>query len=317
VGPIPHVWDVNYGVTGADNNDGHSRGEDDPSAQQVIYFSGDDLSVGAVNTEYNWQAGLLQAAGDRFVTNGPTTLSPAAVMAGGGQANIAGPIVPGRTAINLISANQDRYYAIPSIRPFRLNQYVPNPGETAMDDVDALELLPIDLDGDNIHDTNIYFSLDGTSPSLGGLSPADVLLSPAGVAGFGLYAGWATLGLAADDEIDALAVWDMGILDALDPGTDYAIFSLAPGSPFLLSGGFSPADIFVTDFTGLNALYLSAASIGMLPTDNVDGIDVEVWSEEGDSPFGFGTVEVWEIPEPLTLGLMAVGGLALLRRRRA
>ena len=71
----------------------------------------------------------------------------------------------------------------------------------------------------------------------------------------------------------------------MSPGKDYALFSLAPGSPSLGGGLFSPADIFVTIFAGTNTLFLPAAAIGMLPTDNVDALDVE-WF------WGAGAVEV-------------------------
>ena len=57
----------------------------------------------------------------------------------------------------------------------------------------------------------------------------------------------------------------------------------------------------------------------MLPTDNVDAIDVEIWIDEG---------VFWEqlldevseeqpVPEPATLSLLVIGGLAMLRRRRS
>jgi hypothetical protein len=86
------------------------------------------------------------------------------------------------------------------------------------------------------------------------------------------------------DDIDALAVWDLGFQgDVPQPQVDFALFSLAPGSPYLLNNGFSPADILATNFTGMSWLYLQAGQIGMLPSDNVDAIDVEaewMWVEE-------------------------------------
>jgi hypothetical protein len=306
-GPILHVPDVAYGLLLAmDNNDGHSNGEADPNAPLVIYFSGDDASMGVPWTEYRWQANLLQAAGDRFVTNGFTSVSPVTVMtSGGGPAVIVGPVIPGRP-INMVSANQDRYNEIPSIPVWAMNMYVPNPCETAMDDMDAVELTPMDLNGDNIHETPIYFTLDAASPSLmfAGVSRADVLVSPPGVAAFLLFAPAPMLGLSVEDEVDALAVWDFPGLGVPNPGLDYALFSLAPGSPFLdgpdlipgTADDYSAAHIFVTDFTGVNALYLRASAIGMRFTDNVDAIDVEIFT-------GPGSVEVWEefVPQMVIL----------------
>jgi hypothetical protein len=164
----------------------------------------------------------------------------------------------------------------------------------------------MDLNGDQMHDTPIYFSLDGGSPSLGVGSPADIYLTPAGPGGvFGLFAGWATMGLAPTDDLDALAVYDTdGILN---PGADYALFSLTPFSPYLAANGLSPADILVTDFTGQSRLFLPAGAIGLMPADNVDALDVEI---------GIGFPEVWEIPEPAMVTVTTLGLLWLVRRRR-
>ena len=162
----------------------------------------------------------------------------------------------------------------------------PPAGVSMTDDMDALELLPFDLSGDQVHNTPIYFSLDPMSPALGvgPFSPADILASPPMAPVIGMFAPAPTMGLIPDaDDIDALAVWDFGPLGEADPGLDYALFSLAPGSMSLFGGDgvpgtaddLSAADIFVTDFTGISILYLAHRSIGMRFFDNVDAIDVE------------------------------------------
>jgi hypothetical protein len=320
IGPILHVKDGNYGLGLADNNDGHSNGEVNPGVQLVVYFSGDDISLGAANTDYNHQSFRRQAAGDRYVTNGFTSLSPMAVMAGAGPAIINGPFLPGGMGnfpVNLLSINQDGYNEIPSIPPPLLNTYMPNPGETMMDDMDALELTPIDLNWDNVHDTSIYFSLDPLSPgSVGG--PAAVHVSAPLIPWFGLFAAAGTLGLVPADDVDALAVWDGGAIGQCEPGIDFALFSLERGSRFLYGpdalpntpDDFSAADIFVTDFSGVNALFLPAGAIGMLFHDNVDALDVEIWTDTT-------SIEAFdEIPEPTTMALLVLGGFAVLRRKR-
>ncbi len=310
-GPVMHVPEGTYGLLPGENNDGHSNGEQTAS-QFVLYFSGSDSSVGMPGTNYEHQAIRGQAAGDRFVMNGFTTTALATVVTGGGPSGTSGAMLPG--PINLLSANQTRYNEIPSIAPPAFNTYVPPPGATIMDDMDALEITPIDVDGDLVHETPIYFSLDAIGPS--GAAPADIYLAPPGVAAL-VFAPAASLGLGPLDDVDALAVWD-GDLSLTTPLTDFAIFSLAPGSAFLagLDGSFgtpddySAADIFVTDFTGTSALFLPASSLGMLFTDNVDALDVEVWS-------GASSIEIFDVvPEPSTALLLGVGLMGLAARRR-
>ena len=288
-GPILHVKDFNYGLAPNDNNDAHSNGEFDPHAEHVIYFSGDEFSRGIPWSHYRHQAIRLQAAGDRFVVNGIASPPPALAMFGP-PAMIMGPVLPG--PINLLSANQHRYNEIPSMVPIALNTWTPPvPGASHnFDDMDALELTQFDLDGDTMHDTFIYFSVD----AMAGLPPADVLFAPPGGSWFH-FAPDFMLGLFPGDDIDALAVWDMGRIGVVDPQMDYALFSLAPGSVSLWGpdlapntpDDYSPADIFVTDFTGVFTLYLSHQSIGMLFDDNVDALDVEIF-------WGPGAVEVWD-----------------------
>lgn len=311
-GPVVHIGEVSYGLAAGDNNDGHSNGEADPNQIQLsIYFSGDDLSVGLAGTDYDNQAIRGQAAGDRFMLNGVALASPAAVFASGVPSGVSPPILPGGLGnfpTNLLNANQHRYHEIPSIPPGAFNAYVPIGAATIMDDMDALELTAIDLDGSTTHtapDTPIYFSLDGASPSLPG-SPADIQVTAPGAGAFGLFAAAPALGLAAADDVDALAVWDVAGDLTAGPG-DYALFSLAPGSP-ALGALFSPADIFVTDFSGSFTVYLTAASLGMAASDNIDALDVEFFFGGIQEPLDF------VVPEPascvlLVLGCVALGGL--------
>ncbi len=312
-GPIVHTSEGSYGLAPGDNNDGHSNGELNPNQNQLsFFFSGDDLSVGAPGTDYLHQSTRLQAAGDRFMLNGVTTLSPAAVMAGAGPSGVAGPLFPGGSGTfpaNLLNANQHRYHEIPSIGPATVNTFIPPAGATAMDDMDALELTPIDLDGTMTHtvpDTPLYFSLDIFSPSLPG-SPADIYATPPGAGAYGLFAADFTLGLVPGDDVDALAVWDVAGDLMASPG-DYALFSLAPGSPTLAGFGLSAADILVTDFTGAFALYLTAGSLGMLPTDNIDALDVEFFN-------GFAQEPLDAIPEPTGAVFLLLTGLVFVARR--
>ncbi|MBW2290332.1 MAG: hypothetical protein JRG90_21280 [Deltaproteobacteria bacterium] len=111
-GPILEIAESVYSLGAGDDQDGHSAGELDPWAQQVIYFSGETASAGVPGTDYEHQAIRSQAEGDRFVTNGPTLLSPGAVVLGAGPTAIAGPFLPVSPLTGLVggphllSANQ-------------------------------------------------------------------------------------------------------------------------------------------------------------------------------------------------------------------
>ena len=132
------------------------------------------------------------------------------------------------------------------------------------------------------------------------------------------------------DELDALVVSDISPSQFppffvatpnsfLDPGLDTALFSLAPGSPTLsifspgLGRVFSAADIFLTSFGGSFVVYASAESLGLLPTDNIDALDIRI----GVLPPELGLF-VEEVPEPSTLilGLLALFPLVSVVWRR-
>lgn len=275
-GPILHVPAGGYGLTGQDENDGHSAGELDPFQRVAVYFSGDRASQGAVGTEYETQEQNLQAAGDRFVTNGFTTNSPAAAFGACAPVGIGPAAFPLR-GINLLSLNQDRYQEIPSIRPNILNRL------RYLDNLDAVELDQFDLDNDQQLDRPIYFTVDKVGPTFAG-RPSDIFVTfPGGAPIQFAPANW--LGVTNRDNVDALAVYDVDGDGQATPGVDYALFSLDRGSPSL--GGNSAADILVTNFTGTYCVYLRAASLGLQRCDNVDALDVEI-----------GEVEVFE-QEPI------------------
>ena len=141
-----------------------------------------------------------------------------------------------------------------------------------LDNIDAVEMDVLDITGDNIHDFDVYFSLDPASPNLVA-SGADIYFAPAGAA-FGVFSLPAMIGLLAGDDIDSLVMWDRGVLGVPNPGVDFAVFSLAPGSPTLAMFGLSPAMLFVTDFGGGFCPFVASPQLGLQPADNVDGLDV-------------------------------------------
>ena len=258
LGPVTEVWEGSLGLVAADNVDAVSANT--PTAKNIpyhIYFTADVPSMGLPGTPYRGEATLNQAASDIWNMVNLTAMSPLASMAACAPTAIGGG--------HVLFRNQDNYdfifTAAAGAGPLGGNQ----------DNIDALELDDLDPSLDKFHDVGVYFSLDAASPSLGGFSPAAIFFTPVGGVP-GLWSGVAMLGLVPADDMDALVVWDRGVIGAPDPGVDLVLFSLAPGSPSL--AGASPAAVFVSDLTGVFCLYVQANTLGMRVIDNIDGLDV-------------------------------------------
>lgn len=111
----------------------------------------------------------------------------------------------------------------------------------------------------------VYFSLDGPSALLFGVSPGDVLTS-SGNATSTLHRSALSLGLSALDDIDALAVSD---------SDGSIVLSVTQGSPANTSGpfaGFAGAGLLKN--AGALVGYLSPAELTLLPTDELDGVRI-------------------------------------------
>jgi hypothetical protein len=160
------------------------------------------------------------------------------------------------------------------------------------DDLDALEL-------DTEPDPWVYFSVDFLSIANGqgtGNIAADILISDRDGT-FGTYAVHAQLGLDPKDDLDALALLDLGTFGALDVETDLALFSLDSFSPTVTDGLAAPGDILWTNFDGTFDVWATAASLGLAADDELNALDT--------------------VPLPATLPLMALGlGLLHVLRRR-
>lgn len=290
-GPILHIAAATYGLGNADNNDAHSLGHNDPNWIPIVYFSANRRAKGMFATQYRHQALRNQAAGDRFVTNGWMSISPAVSYASGTQANLV-VWLPGMGP-NLLSANQTRYNEIPSIWPGMVN---PVTDPTRIDDMDALELHPMDPTGEHIHVAAIFFSLDPASPAMpAGGSAADIFISPPGTAAFWVWASAASMGLQTTDDIDALVVFNVSGEGEAVPGTDYALFSLKPGN----SLGADPCDVYVTCFQGISRLYFIGQTIGLRLKDNLDGLDIEQHVDGQNVPQVYDEIEI-TTPPPFT-----------------
>ncbi len=128
----------------------------------------------------------------------------------------------------------------------------------------------------------LYFTLSRNSPSLAQLPPpgsgANVYVDSNPNTPFteNLYVTAAQLGLTGGptgDDIDGLMVFDGGVQGVFNAGTDQVIFSLTPNSPSL-GFSFSAADLFTSNGGGVFALYATADDLGLLPSDNVDNLEL-------------------------------------------
>ena len=137
------------------------------------------------------------------------------------------------------------------------------------DNLDALDLnaapFTPGVDGD------VYFSIVGSG---------DIYLNNLN----SVFMSAANLGLTQGEDLDALIV---------QPGAG-VLFSIAPGA-----GSYSAADVIFSDGTGSNSLFISAADMSLLATDNIDALAT--------------------VPEPMSMALVGTSllGLMALRRRYA
>ena len=163
----------------------------------------------------------------------------------------------------------------------------------------------------------VYFTLDAATAFAAGVTPGDIMFSPvfpgyAGVGAPGVIAPFGALGLVPGDDVDALVVLDNdGAPGVFTPGIDAIMFSLAPGSPSLGAFGISPADILVdpggaglfgvpaVGGPGSPGFVAPAGAFGLLPTDNLNALDI-----------------TQVIPEPSAASLFGLSLVGLLLRRR-
>ena len=272
-----------------------------------LRFSVDRISSGLAGTAVSGQAALHQQPGDIFQGTGlyanpfgfvlPPNSGYVGVLAsaGGGGGNL---LVVDESALTLTAGMGPGNLIGPAVA-------APPPVGGSHDNLDAADGVLHDTTGDGKTDIITTFSLNpddaawmqvNAGPAIPPYSAADVwVVLPLGSSNaVGLFLAGASFGLdrqgANTDDIDALLI-------VRDPATFNlrGLFSLSPGSASLGAIGASPADVFLTDFVGSFATYAFATDLGLLPTDNVDALLV---------------------PEPATMALLALGGLALIYRKR-
>ncbi|MEX2318148.1 MAG: hypothetical protein WD669_13400 [Pirellulales bacterium] len=304
-----------------------------------ILFSVDRQSIGLPGTAVAAEAALSQAPGDVYATT--ASFVDPSVFAGGlvsiGFLPLpsfagylpAGPPIGG----NALLINQG--LPVPGIPGFGLFSgpgAVLPPGVPAPpiapgthDNVDGFDTAFFEVTGDIFFDANHYFSIYPAEAAVAGVSSADLFLAAAGTPGAipvpfapSLTLGLDTLGphpivgTPFSDSVDALVMWDNGIDGTLEPGIDYALFSLGTGSASLgaLAGLVNDSDVLFTDFTGLFAVYAPAGALGLLG-DPAGGFFPRPYVGIAGPIDGLDALDVVPIPEPASL-VLATWTLALV-----
>lgn len=257
-----------------------------PNGQIGISFSIDRATGGLPGTWSGYQQSLNQQPGDVFDSN---LFQHPGVYAG--QPNP--PVLP---TAGGIGSNTLRY------DESQLGLSAPSANGTILINGPRVQCDPIsNLNYSKLHDnvasfnhwvgltfqTNTFFTLAPAEMTLTGLNPADIgAIAPGGAPA--VYAWAASLGLnSTQDSIDALIVWDNGTPLLVEPGIDYALFSVSPGSQIIgtwvgpQGQTIDAGAILFTDFTGTFSVYLFSPDLGLAPAitmpagvENVDAMDI-------------------------------------------
>ncbi|MFO1430481.1 MAG: hypothetical protein U1F76_10130 [Candidatus Competibacteraceae bacterium] len=294
-----------------------SSNKDDHGSSIYLDFSVDRASTGMPGTAVAGEAAVNSQPGDIFQS---TLAYPSPrTFAGqlGGGIGYVGPLpgVPAGPGNNQLRIDASQLGLLCGGAP------CPPPGVMAPpitpgshDNVDGFDFADFDPSGTGVFAIRAYFSVYPDEAAAVGSSAANIFTVAPGTASadpntpFALASqlGLDQAGLNTD-MIDALIMFDRDAVGTLDPGVDYALFSLGPGSASLSRWGLTAADVFFTDFTGRFALYASAGSLGLAGTaggtpylgDNIDALELQV-------------------PTPGTLALLVTGlmGFSLEWRNR-
>ena len=294
-----------------------------PQPRVTIQFSVDRTTVGTAGSALGVESGSFQQPGDIYTSTAAFFPPPAAFV---------GTLAPGYNGLlasaggggsNALLTDDSGFGLTTSAGVVGPGVPVPPPSAGSHDNLDGFDFVPLGAAG-----TYPVHSYLAVSPDVGlafAISAADILDVAAGASltqalpyATALSMGLDQIGSTNIDSIDALVVWDNNQLGGpanngpgAEPGIDYALFSLAPGSTTLSRFAFDAADVFFTDFTRGFATYALATDLG-------------VFGAAGGPVFGVSNIdalEVTPVPEPTGWMLAAFGLLGLLgfsrRKRRA
>jgi hypothetical protein len=262
-----------------------------------LRFSVDRVTRGVAGTAVDAQAILDQQPGDIFMSTDYFRTPGSFVPTPPGPIGYAGPLPawqPGPNPMsNTLIYDESMFGLVCAGATVPPGIPAPRIVHGSHDNVDSFDRHILDLDGNQLPDGWIYFTIYPDGAAMSWTSAADIFDVAPNQAGTGPlpYATATSMGLDryVPDSIDALVVYDFGAKGGPawggpggEPGHDYALFSLAPGSGALMMYGLNAADVFLTDFQGNFYLYADATEIGLLPfpggepleeVDNVDSLD--------------------------------------------
>jgi hypothetical protein len=282
--------------------------------QVRLYFSIDRFPDGVAGSAALAQSTANQAASDIFASTAVFTHPSALVGTLPGGSGYVGPLF---TAGSAPTGSNTLFINEPALG-LTTPPAIPTSG--SHDNVDAFDFVghlgvagyPIDS----------YFAVNPDEAAFSGVSAADLFAIIAGGPG-ALPAAYATatqMGLDLQglntDSVDALIMFDANATPTsgaqqVEPGIDFALFSLAPGSASLTMAGVYENEIFFTDFQGTFGTYTIPGDVGLVPGaippptgpyagHNIDALDL--------------------VPEPsagaLVLGLAAFAMIMVGRMRR-
>ena len=280
--------------------DSFSANHPAPQNKISLQFSVDRLTTGVAGSAVATQATLGQAPGDIFTTT--ATFPSPALFAGNlpigtGYVGPLGSVGSGGAGSNTLLIDESALGLTVTGLPGALTPSgvsVSPPSSGSHDNVDAFDdimQVPVPGTGLGVYPfTSTYFTAAADGGTFTGGSASDIhVTSPGGmVTPIVPFATAIMAGLDLNgrntDSIDALVMFDVNMPHTfgVEPGIDFALFSLAPGSAVLSAIGSSANDIYFTDFTGKFATYLGPSDLGLLPGlgglafagNNVDALDI-------------------------------------------
>lgn len=231
-----------------------------------LRFSIDRVTGGIPGAASNLEAGVNQQCADMYdstmVYMHPMNFVP--LPPPGGPPYYGGPLPPAGTGFSNILFSDDSFFGLltgliitppwPAVAPLI------QPGGMH-DNIDAYNDFP---------STTRYYTVAPAEAPLTGLLSADIMMLGGAVWAFAPQCGLDNFG-PGSDSIDALVVWDNNAQGQCEPGIDYALFSLAPGSATLtqlVNMGFAVdgGTVFMTDFQGWFYTFTWSWDNGLAPT---------------------------------------------------